>query len=356
LPPPDRVASGRGARADDLPAEACGLSQAEVAERRRLGQVNDVPATSTHSVPQILRANILTPFNALLGGLLAVILVVGPLQDALFGLVLIANSLTGIVQELRAKRALDHLTVVNAPKARVVRGGSIIEVPLAEVVLDDLLEVRSGDQVVVDAIVAESRGLEVDESLLTGESDPVAKADGDRTLSGSFVVAGDARIRAEQVGREAYAQRLTEEARKLTRVNSELRTGLDRIIRLVAWAMLPTAALLLYSQIFSNARVTNALRGTVAGVVGGPSSPHERRVRGRSGAAGTEKHTGAGAGGRGNPGARRRYLRGQDRHADVRRDLRRRGRSPARARREHLRPRSSCRRRSQPQRDAPGGA
>ncbi len=159
MPPPDRVASGRGARADDLPAEACGLSQAEVAERRRLGQVNDVPATSTHSVPQILRANILTPFNALLGGLLAVILVVGPLQDALFGLVLIANSLTGIVQELRAKRALDHLTVVNAPKARVVRGGSIIEVPLAEVVLDDLLEVRSGDQVVVDAIVAESRGL-----------------------------------------------------------------------------------------------------------------------------------------------------------------------------------------------------
>lgn len=264
---PDRVASGLGARADTHPAEARGLSQAEVAERRRLGQVNDVPATSTHSVPQILRANIFTPFNALLGGLLAVILVVGPLQDALFGLVLIANSLTGIVQELRAKRALDHLTVISAPKACVVRDGVILEVPLAEVVLDDLLEVGSGDQVVVDAIVAEGRGLEVDESLLTGESDPVVKAEGDRTLSGSFVVAGDARIRAERVGGEAYAQRLTDEARKLTRVNSELRSGLDRIIRLVAWAMLPTAALLLYSQMASHARVTNALRGTVAGVV-----------------------------------------------------------------------------------------
>ena len=265
--PASEGAAARVGAGTDVGSPTDGLSATEVAERRRLGRVNDVPATSTHSVPQILRANIFTPFNALLGGLLAVILVVGPLQDALFGLVLIANSLTGIVQELRAKRALDHLTVVNAPKARVIRDGVTEEVPLGDVVLDDLLDVGAGDQVVVDAIVVDNRGLEIDESLLTGESDPVAKEEGDRALSGSFVVAGGARIRADRVGRDAYAQQLTEEARKLTRVHSELRSGLDRIIRLVAWAMLPTAGLLLYSQIESHPKVTAAMRGTVAGVV-----------------------------------------------------------------------------------------
>ena len=266
MPASDGAVARLGAEAEKRSSTE-GLSRAEVAERRSRGQVNDVPASSTHSVPQILRANILTPFNALLGGLLAVILVVGPLQDALFGLVLIANSLTGIIQELRAKRALDHLTVVNAPRARVIRGGVTGEVPLGEVVLDDLLDVRTGDQIVVDAIVVANRGLEIDESLLTGESDPVVKEEGDRALSGSFVVAGGALIRADRVGRDAYAQQLTEEARKLTRVHSELRSGLDRIIRLVAWAMLPTAGLLLYSQVSSHPKITNALRGTVAGVV-----------------------------------------------------------------------------------------
>src|SRR5207344_2505847 len=114
---------------------------------------NLVPAAPSRTIPQILRANVLTPFNALLGGLLVVILVVGPLQDALFGLVLIANAATGIVQELRAKRTLDRLAVLNAPKATVVRGGVARSVAVREVVLGDVLELGPGDQVVVDGEV-----------------------------------------------------------------------------------------------------------------------------------------------------------------------------------------------------------
>ena len=244
-----------------------GLTQEEVLERRRRGQDNDVSESTTHSVGQILRSNILTPFNALLGGLLAVILVVGPLQDALFGLILVANTLTGVIQELRAKRTLDHLTVLSAPKARVVREGTDEEVGVADIVLDDVLKVASGDQMVVDGEVLDEQGLEMNESLITGESEAVAKAVGDEVLSGSFVAVGNGLILASRVGHEAYARKLAEEARKFTRVHSELRTGLDRMVRLVAWAMLPTAGLLLFSQLSASVGVKAALRSTVAGVV-----------------------------------------------------------------------------------------
>ena len=167
-----------------------GLTAAEVEERVAHGQVNDVPAAPTRTVAQIVRANVFTRFNAILGAMLAIILVVGPLQDALFGLVLIANAGIGIVQELRAKRTLDRLTVLTAPKARVVRDGEMLEVAVGEVVLDDVLDAGAGAEIVVDGELLTSRGLEVDESLLTGESEPVEKATGDEVLSGSFVAAG----------------------------------------------------------------------------------------------------------------------------------------------------------------------
>src|SRR6185436_4411322 len=138
-----------------------GLSATEVAERTTRGQVNVVPRSNTRTVSQIVRSNVFTRFNALLGAMLAVILVVGPVQDALFGFVLIANALIGIVQELRAKRTLDRLTVLTAPKARVLRDGREDEVAIGEVVLDDVLTLRAGDQVVVDGEVLEGAGLEV---------------------------------------------------------------------------------------------------------------------------------------------------------------------------------------------------
>jgi cation-transporting ATPase E len=141
-----------------------GLSSEQVAERVRENAINDVPVAPTRTVGQILRANVLTPFNALLGGLLAVILVVGPIQDALFGLVLIANSTVGIIQELRAKRTLDRLALLTAPRANILRAGRVSDHPVQEVVLDDVLSLRPGDQVVVDGVVLHAAGLELDES------------------------------------------------------------------------------------------------------------------------------------------------------------------------------------------------
>src|SRR6516225_3326015 len=126
---------------------AAGLTSEQVAQRHVGGLRNDQEQQATRSVAQILRANVLTRFNAILAGLLAMILIVGPVQDALFGLVLIANSGIGIFQELRAKRTLDRLTVLNAPHARAVRGGTVVDLDVGDVVQDDMLEIRSGDQV-----------------------------------------------------------------------------------------------------------------------------------------------------------------------------------------------------------------
>ena len=244
-----------------------GLSAAEVDERVAQGKINDVPAAPTRTVAQIVRANVFTRFNAILGAMLAIILVVGPLQDALFGLVLIANAGIGIVQELRAKRTLDRLTVLTAPKARVVRDGEVREVGIADVVLDDVLDAGAGSEIVVDGVVLTSRGLEVDESLLTGESDPVDKTSDDDVLSGSFVAAGAGRYRASKVGAEAYAVRLAQDARRFSLTRSELRAGTDKILTYVTYAIVPTAALLFFSQVRARDGWREAMSGAVAGTV-----------------------------------------------------------------------------------------
>jgi cation-transporting P-type ATPase E len=244
-----------------------GLTLEQVAERRARGLVNDVAVVPSRTVGQIVRANVFTRFNALLGSLLVVILIVGPIQDALFGFVLISNASIGIYQELSAKRTLDSLAVLTAPRARVVREGQASEVPVDQVVLDDVLALQPGDQIVVDGEVLEASGLEVDESLLTGESEPVLKTPGDEVLSGSFVAAGDGRFRATRVGSEAYAAQLAEQGRRFGLTRSELRTGIDKILRIVTWLLIPTATLLVISQLRSNASVRDAIRGSVAGTV-----------------------------------------------------------------------------------------
>ncbi len=216
---------------------------------------------------EIVKANVFTRFNFLVGSLLIVILIVGPLNDALFGGVVIANTLIGIIQELRAKRTLDRLAVVNAPHARVVRDGAVVNVPMSDVVLDDVLEIGPGDQVVVDGEVLLSGALEVDESLLTGESETVPKPPNTSIMSGSFVAAGTGRYQATKVGREAYAVALAEEARRFTLVRSELRAGIDTILKYAMYAMVPTAILLLVSQLQATDSVSDALRTSVGGVV-----------------------------------------------------------------------------------------
>src|SRR5262249_5027815 len=170
-----------------------GLTAAEVAQRVRAGQVNVVDEHTSRTFAEIVRANVLTRFNAILATAFVLILIFGEGQDALFGFVLLFNILIGVIQEYRAKRTLDRLAVLNAPRARVVRDGNVQEIAVSQVVIDDLCELRAGDQVPADGVLRAVDGLELDESLLTGESDPVSPGDGDEVLSGSIAVAGQGR-------------------------------------------------------------------------------------------------------------------------------------------------------------------
>ena len=229
-------------------------------------RVNRAPGGTSRPLSQIVRANVLTRFNAILGALLAVILVVGPIQDALFGVVLVTNAGIGIYQEWRAKRTLDRLTLLTAPAVTVARGGERREIAVEDVVDGDVIELAQGGQIVADGTVLVADALEVDESLLSGESAPQLKGPGDEVLSGSFVTAGQGWYRAEKVGPDSYANRVASEARQFSLVRSELRRGTDDILRLVTWLIVPTAALLIASQVRSHESIPDAVRGTVAGV------------------------------------------------------------------------------------------
>ncbi len=244
-----------------------GLSKRQVRDRVAQGQVNDVPEGPSRTVREIVRSNVITRFNLLISALLVVILLVAPLQDALFAGVMIVNTIIGIYQELKAKRTLDRLAVLAAPRVNVVRGGKVQKIAVSSVVIQDVLELAPGDQIVVDGQVLTTNNLEVDESLLTGESDAVDKVSGDQVLSGSFVSAGGGRFMATKVGKDAYAAQLAEQAKQFTLVRSELRSGIDFILKLVSWLVIPTAGLLVLSQLEASESVKEALRGAVAGTV-----------------------------------------------------------------------------------------
>ncbi|TNC24317.1 HAD-IC family P-type ATPase [Amycolatopsis alkalitolerans] len=244
-----------------------GLSAAEVASRFAAGQVNDVPVRASRTVGQIVRANLLTRINAILAVLLAIILLTGSVLDAMFGLFIVFNSGVGIVQELRAKRTLDRLAIVSKARPRVRRDGAAMEIDGSAVVLDDAIELGPGEQVIVDGVVLTSAGLELDESLLTGESDPVPKGPGDQVLSGSFVAAGNGVYRASRVGRDAYAARLAEEAGRFTLVHSELAAGVNSIIRFITWLLVPAGALTVWNQLSGHDPLDRALAGMVGALV-----------------------------------------------------------------------------------------
>ncbi|MGD1255890.1 cation-translocating P-type ATPase [Mycobacterium seoulense] len=228
-----------------------GLTDAEVAQRVAEGKSNAVRERATRSIPDIVRANVFTRINAILGVLLLIVLATGSLINGMFGLLIVANSVIGMVQEIRAKRTLDALAIVGQAKPLVRRhSGTQTRLP-AEVVLDDIIELGPGDQVVVDGQIVEETSLEVDESLLTGEADPVAKAPGDVVMSGSFVVAGTGAYRATKVGPQAYAARLAEEASKFTLVKSELRNGINRILQFITYLLVPAGLLTIYTQMFT---------------------------------------------------------------------------------------------------------
>ncbi|MDQ1319386.1 MAG: cation-transporting P-type ATPase, partial [Actinomycetota bacterium] len=230
---------------------AVGLSDDEVAARVADGKTNDVPARASRTVGEIVRANVLTRINAILGVLFVIVVSTGSLINGLFGLLIVANSAIGIIQELRAKKTLDNLAIVGQARPTVRRRSGTTALSPSEVVLDDIIELGPGDQIVVDGDLVEASTLEVDESLLTGEADPISKHTGDVVLSGSFVVAGTGAYRATKVGREAYAARLAEEASKFTLVKSELRSGISKILQFITYLLWPTGLLIIYTQLFT---------------------------------------------------------------------------------------------------------
>ncbi|MEU4465510.1 HAD-IC family P-type ATPase [Streptomyces sp. NPDC024017] len=262
----DAGARPDSARPATVTSRETGLTGAQVAERVERGQVNDVPVRSSRSTVDIVRANVFTRFNAIIGVLWLIMLVVAPIQDSLFGFVILANTGIGIVQEWRAKKTLDSLALIGEVRPTVRRDGTAGQVSTSEIVLDDLIEIGPGDKVVVDGVCVEADGLEIDESLLTGEADPVVKRPGDQVMSGSFVVAGGGAFQATKVGREAYAAQLAEEASRFTLVQSELRSGISTILKYVTWMMVPTAIGLIISQLVVK---ENAFDDSVARTVGG---------------------------------------------------------------------------------------
>ncbi|TFV56196.1 HAD family hydrolase [Mycobacterium sp. PS03-16] len=232
-------------------ALAAGLSDDEVARRVAEGKTNDVPSRAARTTREIIRANVFTRINAILGVLLIIVLSTGSVINGAFGLLIIANSAIGIIQELRAKQTLDRLAIVGQAKPLVRRRSGTRALLPSEVVLDDVIELGPGDQIVVDGEIVEETNLEVDESLLTGEADPIAKDAGDAVMSGSFVVAGSGAYRATRVGRAAYAAQLAEEASKFTLVKSELRSGINRILQFITYLLVPAGLLTIYTQLFT---------------------------------------------------------------------------------------------------------
>ena len=238
---------------------AQGLSFKQVAHARAAGETNEFDNSSSRSIVAILRANVFTIFNAILASAVVVVLAVGSWKDAVFGFVLLLNTLTGTIAELRAKRALDNLAVLAAPAAHVIRDGEAKDIEVSQVVLGELLQLRSGDQVPADGQVLSSNGCEIDESILTGESVAVRKHENDQVLSGTTVIGGSARIRVTAVGEYSYANRLAVEARKYSVVTSELQEGTNRVLTWISWVIVPMTLLLLWSQL----RVAGGIGGAI---------------------------------------------------------------------------------------------
>ncbi|HEU5211985.1 MAG TPA: HAD-IC family P-type ATPase [Gaiellaceae bacterium] len=226
--------------------DTTGLTQAEAAKRLKKRGPHE-PQPSSRSYGSIVRANVFTVFNLVLLVFGVITLAFGAWQDALFLIILVANAGIGIFQEIRAKNALDHLAALVTPTARVVRDGEVRELPVDDVLVDDLVRLRAGDQVVGDGRLAQATGLRVDESILTGEAEPVARGAGEEVRSGSFAVEGDGAYVVTAVGAESYAERVAGEAREFRHPRSPLERSFDRLLFILVAILVPLAAILGYA-------------------------------------------------------------------------------------------------------------
>lgn len=254
-----------------------GLSAAEVASRVESGQVNKVKTSTSRSVADIVRANVFTLFNGIILTAMVLVLITGSWRDAVFGFVIIVNTGIGIVTEFKAKRTLDKLSILVASDFLVRRDGRDVEVPHDEIVLDDLMWIRSGEQVPADAEILRTWGLELDESMLTGESRTVRKSEGDQAYSGSTAVSGLALARVNAVGEHSYAATLTAQAKVYKKTVSDLNKGINTILKFMTFLVVPLCVLLVWSQIgtvggwqaaLATGEWRQAVVSAVAGVVG----------------------------------------------------------------------------------------
>ncbi|RSX54202.1 haloacid dehalogenase [Bifidobacterium goeldii] len=254
-----------------------GLSESEVNQRLSDGRANIVRDATSRSVADIVRANVFTLFNGIIVTAMILVLITGSWKDAVFGFVIIINTGIGIVTELKAKRTLDRLSILVASDYTVRRNGTNIEVPSNGIVLDDLLWIRAGEQVPADAHIIESWGLELDESMLTGESRTVRKQTDDNVYSGSTAVAGMALVRVSAVGAHSYAATLTAQAKVYKKTVSDLNKGINTILKFMTFLVVPLCVLLIISQIntvggwniaLSTGAWRQAVVSAVAGVVG----------------------------------------------------------------------------------------
>lgn len=246
-----------------------GLSQEQVQERIDSGWTNEMVTEESKTVGQIIKGNLLTYFNLIFAILAILVVAAGSFRSLTFLPVVIANLFIGILQEIRAKKTLDQLTMLNAPKAEVVRNGHISEIPAEELVLDDIVIFRAGDQICADAIVLDGSVL-VNEALLTGESDELRKELGDFLMSGSFVVSGECYARLERVGADSYISELTLEAKAQDqKKHSEMLRVLDRMVGIVGILIVPIGVFLFVQQyVFSSASFQSSILSMVAAVVG----------------------------------------------------------------------------------------
>ncbi len=242
-----------------------GLSSAEAAKRLR--KLGSPPDTSSRSVSSIVAGNVFTLFNAIIGGFFVLILSLGLFADAVFGVIAIVNSYIGIRQELNAKKTLDELAVLVAPQAKAIRDGEAVSLRAEEVVPGDVIAIEPGDQLVADGEMVASRGMTLDESLLTGEADGIRKEDGDRVLSGSFCISGSGRYLVDAVREESYAGKLAGEAKAFRHPPSPLQSEVNRVIVACTWAMLPLAALLLITFQLRGTDLVEAAQTATAGLV-----------------------------------------------------------------------------------------
>ncbi len=242
-----------------------GLSSAEA--QRRLERLGPVEPKTSRSTASIVAANVFTLFNAILGAFFLLLMGLGLFADALFGLIAVVNSYIGIRQELKAKETLDQLALMVAPRARVVRDGQLAELRAEEVVPGDVVRVEPGDQLVADGRVVASRGLTLDESILTGESDGVRKREGDQVLSGAFCIAGSGYYEVEAVREQSYAERVAGEARTFRHPPSPLQVEVNRVLSATTLAMAPVAVLLILAMSARSVDLKDAAQTATAGLV-----------------------------------------------------------------------------------------